>query len=71
MEDIARIVACIKRDGTILRTSQHATLLFASYPGANFSIGRIIDELVLAASEANVSVETARPDRSCRVDKSA
>ena len=61
MEDIARVVAGTKITGSLLRISKHAARLFAAYPGANFSLGRIIDELVAAAAAAKVAVEISRP----------
>jgi hypothetical protein len=61
-EEIERIVAETQSSGATLRTSFHAASLFAAYPGANFSVGRIIDELVVAASAAKVPVEIAWPN---------
>ena len=61
-EEIDRIVAEAQSRGATLRTSYHAASLFAAYPGANFSVGRIIDEIVVAASAAKVPVEIARPN---------
>lgn len=63
LEQIAIIVADAERDGRIISTARHAARLFASFPGANFSIGRIIDELVLAASSRRVALEITRPGR--------
>ena len=62
LEEIPRIVADAKAEGMTLRTAHHAGILFATYPGANLSIGRIIDELVAAAAVAGVPVEIARPE---------
>ena len=43
-----------------MRTSEHAGALLAAYPDANFSLGRIIDEFVVAACAANVPIEMGR-----------
>jgi hypothetical protein len=60
-EEIEHIVAEAQRIGGTLQTSYHAASLFAT-PGANWSVGRIIHEIVLAASASNVPVEIARPN---------
>ena len=60
-EEIACIVASARRNGRTLRTARHAASLFAAFPGANFSIGRIIDEIVLEAAAHGVALEIGRP----------
>ena len=62
LREIERIVADARAKGSILRTADHAARLFATYGSANFSIGKIVDELVAAAAVAKVPVEIARPD---------
>ena len=61
LEEIARIVKSARDNGVTLRTGYHAGLLADAYPHV-FSIGRIIDELVLAASREGIPLEIARPD---------
>ena len=63
-EEIARIVALAKARGEILvRAGYHAGMLAAAYPGATFSVGLIIDEIILAAAKAGLAVEMDRhPD---------
>jgi hypothetical protein len=58
-EEIARIVSEAKGGGGTLRTGYHAALLFDAYP-TTFSLGRIIDELILAAAREGVPVEISR-----------
>jgi hypothetical protein len=62
IEEIRRIVADAGAAGETLHTDDHATKLFDAYPAAGFSIGRIVDELTLAAGRARVPVEIARPE---------
>lgn len=62
LEEIERIVADTARAGTILRTGEIAARLAEIYPGTNFSIGRIIDEIIASATVAKVAVEISRPD---------
>jgi hypothetical protein len=59
---IERIVANAKGGGATIRAGYHAGMLAADFPNCNFSIGRIVDEVVLAATRAGVPVEIARPD---------
>jgi hypothetical protein len=59
LEEIEHIVAEAKAAGRVLRTGYHAGMIASRYPDA-FSIGRIIDELILAASRAGVAVEIGR-----------
>ena len=61
--EIARIVEEAQRRGAILRTGQHAAKLFAAYAGANWSLGHIIDELIVMAAGVRVVVGLARPNR--------
>jgi hypothetical protein len=61
LEEIARIVQSARDNGDTLRAGYHAGLLADAYPHA-FSIGRIIDELILAATREGVSIEIGRPD---------
>jgi hypothetical protein len=63
LHEITRIVDEAGRGRDVLLAGHHAAVLFASYPDAHFSIGRIIDELVLAAASEGVAVEMAGPDR--------
>jgi hypothetical protein len=49
-----------QRRGDTLQTSFHTAALFATYPEANWSVGHIIDELVMAASADKVPVEIGR-----------
>jgi hypothetical protein len=58
LEEIARSA---RDNGDTLRAGYHAGLLADAYPHA-FSIGRIIDELILAATREGVSIEIGRPD---------
>lgn len=57
--EIARLVADAKASDTIICTTHHAALLFATSPDANFSIGRIAEELVEAAREAGVASDVS------------
>jgi hypothetical protein len=61
LAEIARIVESTRQHGGTLRAGYHAGLLADAYPHV-FSLGRIIDELVLAASKVKVPVEISRPD---------
>jgi hypothetical protein len=62
-EEIRRIVADARANGTsILHTSDHAARLAAIYPTAGYSVGHIIDEIVMAAATAGLAVEIARPN---------
>jgi hypothetical protein len=60
MEEIARIVAEAKATNSTLRVGPEAKRLDDTYPVSGFSRGRIIDELILAASNLGVSVEVDR-----------
>ena len=62
LEAIPQIVASAQADGGMLRIAEHAAMLFAAYPAANLSMGRIVDELVAAAAAAGVPVEISRPE---------
>jgi hypothetical protein len=59
LKEIERIVDSAKSSGRILRAGRYAGLLSDRYP--EFSIGRIVDELVAAAAVAKVPVEISRP----------
>jgi hypothetical protein len=62
--EIGRIVADARTTGVgILHTNDHAGRLAAIYPTAGYSIGHIIDEIVVAAAAAGVAVEVARPNK--------
>ena len=61
LREIACLVGEAERNGGKIATGTHAAMLFATYPGANFSVGRIIDEIVLAASAKRLVVEIDRP----------
>lgn len=61
LKEIACIVRDAERNGGVLATGMHAARFFASFPGAHLSIGRIIDEIVLAAATKKVAVEIYRP----------
>ncbi len=61
LEAIARIVVDTRNRGGTLRIGYHAGMLFAAYPDT-FSVGRIIDELVLAATREKVPSEIGRED---------
>jgi len=62
LSEIRRIVGDAQADGGIVFTAYHAASLFAAYPGAHFSVGRIVDEIALAATASGVAVEIARAD---------
>lgn len=59
LEEITRIVGDAKTEGRVLRAGYHAGLLAHRYPDC-FSIGRFIDELIMAASKQGVPVEIGR-----------
>ena len=59
-DEIESIIGEAKANGETLRTGYHAGLLAVAYPDANFSIGRIIEELILAAAKASIPVEIGR-----------
>jgi hypothetical protein len=59
-EAVARVVADAAAEDEILRVGPLACRLFATYPGANRSIGHITDLLILAAANAGVVVEISR-----------
>ena len=54
-EEIRRIVDKASASGQTLRASYFAAILFADYPGANFSVDRITNELLAAAAAAKAS----------------
>lgn len=58
--EIDRIVSDAKMSGDTLRTGLHAGRLALMYSESNYSIGRIIEEIVVAAAEAGVPVEVGR-----------
>ncbi len=60
MEEIARIIESARENGETLRTGYHAGMIASAYPHV-FSIGRIVDELILAATREGIPVEMARP----------
>ena len=60
--EIHRVAEEARAKQSTLCPGQHAARLFARYPDAHFSIRRITDELVLAASKLGVTVEITRPD---------
>ena len=57
MEEVRRLVAAAIGSGEILWVGPVANRLAETYPGSGLSRGRIIDELVLAASRSGVAVE--------------
>ncbi len=59
LEEVVRIVVGARDRGETLRTGYHAGSLFAAYPNT-FSLGRIVDELLLAATREKVAVEIGR-----------
>jgi hypothetical protein len=59
-EEIERLVTDAEAQKATLRTGGNACRLFAAYSGANWSVGRIIDEMVAAASKRGVAVEIDR-----------
>ena len=61
LEEVGRIVADAKTAGSTIRAGYHAGMLAAAYPEV-FSIGRIVDELVLAATKEGVAIEMSRPE---------
>jgi hypothetical protein len=56
-EEIGNIVAGAAATGGTLRIGAHARRLTESYGGAGLSQRQIADELILAASKANLAVE--------------
>jgi hypothetical protein len=62
LEEIKRIVEDARKDGGTLRAGYQAGLLAVAHPNV-FSIGRIVDELVMQASKRKVPVEISRPDQ--------
>ena len=61
-EEIASIVAQAAATGGILRAGDHAEHLRRAYPATEYSLGHIIDELILAATKSGVPVEINRLD---------
>ena len=59
LEEIERIVGDARYRDETIRANHHARLLFDAYP-YTFSLGRIIDELVLAAAREGVPVDISR-----------
>ena len=59
-EEIRAIVADAVSSNRLLRVGTHAKRLSATYPGSGFSPGRLVDELIAAASAAKVPVEIDR-----------
>ena len=57
-EAIYRIVAEVQARGGTLRAGYHAGMLGAEHP--EFSVGRILDELVTEAAHQGVPVEIGR-----------
>jgi hypothetical protein len=60
LQEIQEIVAEAAAAGETLRVGAHAKRLKEAYPSAGFSVGRITDELILAATKASVAVEIDR-----------
>ena len=60
LEEIVRIIAEAERANEVVRAGYHAGQLLSRYPGASLSLGRIIDEVVVAATAAKVPVEIDR-----------
>ena len=58
LKQIARLVAEAKRNNKTISLTSHAASLFAEFPHAHLSISRIIDEIVHAAKEAGVPVDS-------------
>ena len=61
LREIARIVDAASVSGTVIATGSHAADLLAAYPDAHWSIGHLVDEIVVAAATANVPVLIVRP----------
>ena len=59
LTEIERIVSEAAQTSAVLRTQDHAARLLESYP--DFSLGRIINEIVATAAIAKVPVEIERP----------
>jgi hypothetical protein len=57
---IEAIVADAAVSGEMIRAGYHAGMMAADFP--QFSLGRIIDEIVAAAAVAKVPVEISRRD---------
>jgi hypothetical protein len=60
--EIGRIITEAQQAHEIVRAGFHAGRLLRTYSHAGFSLGRIIDEIVLAASAAKVPCEIDRTD---------
>ena len=70
-KEIERIVANERAKGGILHTGYHAGQLAATYPAANLSVGRIIDEIVAAAALADLPIEISLPNECSGTDASS
>jgi hypothetical protein len=62
LEEIASIVADAAATGAVLRAGDHAEHLRRAYPAAEYSLGHIMDELIMAAAKSGVPVEMSRLD---------
>ena len=62
LEEVRRLVGDAVATGEVLWVGPAANRLAETYPGAGLSRGRIIDEIVLAASRAGVAVEISRAE---------
>jgi hypothetical protein len=59
LNQIARIVADAKAKRLILSAGNHAARLFAEFPHANLAVARIVEEILLAAKLAGVTVKVS------------
>jgi hypothetical protein len=62
LEEVVQLVANARLAGIILKTGFHAARLFTTYPEAHFSMGRIMNEIVLDVTKRGVPVQITRPD---------
>jgi hypothetical protein len=60
-EEVERIVEEARRKSVIVRAGYHAGMLAMTVLGVHFSVGRLVDEIVLAAAKKGVPVEMSRP----------
>jgi len=59
-EEIADIVRQAADRGELIRVGEHAKRLHDLYGPSGYSVGRIIDELILAATNEKIAVEIDR-----------
>ena len=62
LQDIERIIDEARIRSSIVRAGYHAGELLRAYPMSGLSLGRIVDEIVLAAASAGVPVEIGRQE---------